>query len=89
MVSGPDDSREAASRALENAYILPTYANIRMPLTLVRGEGSYVFDENDVRYLDLYGGHAVTSIGHSHPRWVAEVQAQIASPWPQPSPCLA
>ena len=31
----------------------------------VRGEGSYVFTEDGTRYLDLYGGHAVISIGHA------------------------
>jgi acetylornithine/succinyldiaminopimelate/putrescine aminotransferase len=61
----------------EEEFILPTYENIRLPLTLVRGEGSYVFDEADAGYLDLYGGHAVASVGHSHPRWVAEVGAQL------------
>lgn len=68
-----------SSRELEDTYVLPTYANIRMPLTLVRGEGSYVFDENGDAYLDLYGGHAVVSLGHSHPRWVARLQDQIAT----------
>jgi acetylornithine/succinyldiaminopimelate/putrescine aminotransferase len=62
-----------------DSAILPTYAHIRLPLTLVRGEGSYVFDESGARYLDLYGGHAVLSLGHSHPRWVAAMQAQLAT----------
>ena len=34
----------------------------------VRGEGSYVYDSDGTRYLDLYGGHAVISVGKSHPR---------------------
>lgn len=66
-------------RELEDVYVLPTYANVRMPLTLVRGEGCYVFDEDGGRYLDLYGGHAVATLGHGHPRWVREVQAQLAT----------
>nr|HPR61688.1 aminotransferase class III-fold pyridoxal phosphate-dependent enzyme [Prolixibacteraceae bacterium] len=37
----------------------------------VKGEGAFVFDKNGQRYLDLYGGHAVISIGHSHPHYVA------------------
>jgi acetylornithine aminotransferase len=43
----------------------------------VKGEGTYVFDKNGQRYLDLYGGHAVISIGHSHPHYVATVSAQL------------
>ncbi|MGF7140471.1 aspartate aminotransferase family protein [Roseimarinus sediminis] len=43
----------------------------------VKGEGSYVMDKNGVRYLDLYGGHAVISIGHSHPHYVASISAQL------------
>ena len=44
----------------------------------VRGEGSYVFTEDGTRYLDLYGGHAVISIGHAHPRYVKAVADQVA-----------
>jgi acetylornithine aminotransferase len=40
-----------------------------MDLTLVRGEGSYVYDTNGTQYLDLYGGHAVISIGHGNLHW--------------------
>jgi len=43
----------------------------------VKGEGSYVIDKNGQRYLDLYGGHAVISIGHSHPHYVTLVSAQV------------
>lgn len=44
----------------------------------VRGEGSYVFTADGTRYLDLYGGHAVISIGHSHPVYVKAVAEQVA-----------
>lgn len=44
----------------------------------VRGEGSYVFTADGTRYLDLYGGHAVISIGHAHPRYVEAVSNQVA-----------
>lgn len=44
----------------------------------VRGEGSYVFTEDGTGYLDLYGGHAVISIGHSHPKYVKAVSDQVA-----------
>jgi acetylornithine/N-succinyldiaminopimelate aminotransferase len=63
----------------EEASTLPTYRNVRLPLTLVRGEGSYVYDASGNRYLDLYGGHAVISIGHSHPRWVDAIQKQVGT----------
>lgn len=46
-------------------------------VTPVRARGVYVYDEKDIRYLDLYGGHAVISIGHSHPRYVAAITDQI------------
>ena len=39
-------------------------------VNLVKGEGSYVYDDNGTQYLDFYGGHAVISIGHAHPYYV-------------------
>lgn len=71
------DRLAGEARSLEDTYILPTYAGIRLPLTLVEGRGSYVFDASGVKYLDMYGGHAVTTLGHGHPRWLAEIQAQV------------
>lgn len=44
----------------------------------VRGEGSYVYDSEGQRYLDLYGGHAVISVGHAHPRYVRAIADQVA-----------
>ena len=38
-------------------------------VNIVKGQGCKVWDEKGQEYLDLYGGHAVISIGHSHPRW--------------------
>lgn len=61
---------------MEERYLLPTYA--KLPFALVRGRGSEVFDGDGNRYLDLYGGHAVTVIGHCHPRWVEAVSRQAA-----------
>lgn len=46
-------------------------------ITIVKGEGSYVWDEGATRYLDMYGGHAVISIGHTHPRWVKRIEDQL------------
>ncbi len=42
----------------------------------VSGKGSYVFDRDGNSYLDLYGGHAVISIGHAHPRYVEAISQQ-------------
>lgn len=44
----------------------------------VRGRGSYVYDADGTEYLDLYGGHAVISIGHAHPLYVKAVSDQVA-----------
>lgn len=46
-------------------------------ITITKGLGSYVWDENGVQYLDLYGGHAVISIGHTHPHWVKRIEEQL------------
>ena len=47
-------------------------------VTPVSGKGVYVYDENGTEYLDLYGGHAVISIGHAHPKYVEAVSEQVA-----------
>lgn len=44
----------------------------------VRGEGCRVYDTEGVEYLDFYGGHAVISIGHAHPRYVKAISEQVA-----------
>lgn len=44
----------------------------------VRGKGSHVFTADGTDYLDLYGGHAVISIGHAHPRYVKAIADQVA-----------
>src|SRR6059058_999324 len=46
-------------------------------ITITKAQGSYVWDENGVQYLDMYGGHAVISIGHTHPRWVQRIEDQL------------
>jgi acetylornithine aminotransferase len=46
-------------------------------LTPVKASGSWLWDTNGEKYLDLYGGHAVISIGHSHPHYVAALGAQL------------
>lgn len=44
----------------------------------VKGKGSYVYTADDTEYLDLYGGHAVISIGHSHPHYVKAMTDQVS-----------
>lgn len=43
---------------------------------IVRGEGCHVYDSKGTEYLDLYGGHAVISVGHSHPHYVDAIKRQ-------------
>lgn len=43
----------------------------------VKGKGSYIWDNNGIKYLDLYGGHAVISVGHTHPYYVDKIQEQL------------
>lgn len=47
------------------------------PITPVKARGAYVWDEKGDQYLDLYGGHAVISIGHGHPKWVERIETQL------------
>jgi acetylornithine aminotransferase len=46
-------------------------------ITVVKAQGSYVWDEQGEKYLDFYGGHAVISIGHTHPHWVKRIEDQL------------
>lgn len=46
-------------------------------VNIVKGKGCKVWDENGQEYLDLYGGHAVISIGHCHPHYVEKVTEQL------------
>lgn len=48
------------------------------PVEPVRGSGSHVYTADGTEYLDLYGGHAVISIGHAHPHYVKAVADQVA-----------
>ncbi|WP_158838460.1 aspartate aminotransferase family protein [Polaribacter sp. L3A8] len=47
-------------------------------VTPVKAKGVYVYDENKTEYLDLYGGHAVISIGHAHPKYVEAITKQVS-----------
>ena len=46
-------------------------------ITPVKAKDVYVYDKNNTKYLDLYGGHAVISIGHSHPTYVKAISDQV------------
>ena len=46
-------------------------------VTPVKAEGCYVWDKNNIKYLDLYGGHGVISVGHTHPKYVAALTNQL------------
>lgn len=47
------------------------------PIEIVKGVGSLVYDAQGTEYLDLYGGHAVISIGHTNPRYVKRLEDQL------------
>ena len=46
-------------------------------INLTRASGCYVYDEQGRKYLDLYGGHAVISIGHAHPKYIEALSEQL------------
>jgi acetylornithine/N-succinyldiaminopimelate aminotransferase len=62
--------------ALFDRYVIPNYK--RFPVALVRGEGSYVWDDAGNRYLDFFPGWGCNLLGHCPPAVVAAVQEQVA-----------
>ena len=62
-------------QALEERYVMQTYK--RAPVEFVRGEGPWLFDAENRRYLDFLAGISVCSIGHCHPDVVAAVTEQV------------
>lgn len=70
----PPSILRTSTAELYDAYVLKNYA--RAPLTLVRGSGSRVWDDQGRDYLDFTSGIAVSALGHCHPYWVAAVQRQ-------------
>ena len=61
--------------AVLDAHVMATYA--RYPLTLERGEGMRVRDEQGRWFLDFAGALGAASLGHGHPRWIAAVHEQV------------
>ena len=62
--------------ALFDKYVIPNYG--RYQLSLVRGEGSQVWDDQGNRYLDFFPGWGCNLLGHCPPPVVAAVQDQVA-----------
>ncbi len=67
------------SKVIENFnnFVIPNYT--RNPIVLVKGEGVYVWDGEGKRYLDLFSGWAVSSLGHCHPNVTKAIQKQAAT----------
>lgn len=70
----PDSN--AAVGELEDRHSVPSYA--RWPVAFVRGAGCRLWDADGREYLDLYGGHCTSVLGHGHPRWVEAIAGQAA-----------
>lgn len=63
-------------QSIDEDHYLPVFE--RYPLTIVRAEGSRLWDDQGRSYIDLLAGIAVNSVGHCHPKVVAAVQQQVA-----------
>ncbi len=61
---------------LTQQYLFPNYG--RMDIAFERGEGCYLYDAADNKYLDIAAGIAVNSLGHSHPEWVKAMRDQVS-----------
>ncbi len=61
---------------LTQQYLFPNYG--RMDIAFERGEGCYLYDAADNKYLDAVAGIAVNSLGHSHPEWVKAMRDQVS-----------
>ncbi|MGC9354682.1 MAG: aspartate aminotransferase family protein, partial [Mariniphaga sp.] len=67
--------RASIFQLLKNMKLFDVYPLFN--ITPVKAEGCYVWDSEGNKYLDLYGGHAVISIGHSHPHYVSLISEQL------------
>jgi len=75
-LSSDIDERTAASIRREDRFTLTTYS--KLPIVVERGEGSFIWDDTGRRFLDFYGGHCVTVIGHAPPRVAAAISDQAS-----------
>src|SRR5215207_9679280 len=74
------ETRPTGSETVEKhkQYLFPAVAMYyQEPLALVRGEGSYVWDDAGNRYLDAFGGVLTISVGHANPKVVAAIVEQV------------
>mgnify|MGYP006292194991 CR=1 FL=1 len=69
-----DKKKKANFQELDQKYYLPTFN--RFPITLIKGKGSRVWDDNGNEYIDAMAGIAVNSAGHCHPHIVEAIQRQ-------------
>ncbi len=60
---------------LEDRLQVETYK--KMPISVERGEGAWIWTSDGEKFLDLYGGHAVCATGHSHPHVVKAIREQV------------
>ena len=60
----------------DDRYQLQTYG--KFPISIEKGQGCYVYDQDGQQYLDFYSGHAVASTGHCHPHVVTAVCKQAS-----------
>ena len=58
-------------------HVMNTYS--RLPVTFVKGEGVWLWDDKGEKYLDALSGIAVTGLGHSHPDFVKAISEQAAT----------
>ena len=68
-------ARDYYSKRLSKMKLFDVYP--LFDVNIVKGQGCHVWDDKGQEYLDLYGGHAVISIGHSHPHYVEKVTEQL------------
>lgn len=75
--TSPPDPLSVNGEEAPSPALLPVYAP--MPLRAASGHGSWLVDENGEEWLDAYGGHAVSSTGHSHPKVVKAIADQAST----------
>ena len=68
-------ARDYYSKRLSKMKLFDVYP--LFDVNIVKGQGCHVWDDKGQEYLDLYGGHAVISIGHSHPHYIEKVTRQL------------
>ncbi len=77
MSTAGAETMSAATAELFDRYVVPNYG--RYPVSLVRGEGSWVWDDQGKRYLDFFPGWGCNLLGHCPPAVVEAVQEQVAT----------